>query len=106
MKREKKRKKRVILDHEQKRRVAKQIVQGRHVKQVAADWGISLDSAHKIAQEYLIVLRIEKYPVDSVQQGAYRSASTQVLESKHHEDIRNNSAPNADSHPATAGAGL
>lgn len=66
----KKRKPKVTLDHEQKRQVARQIVAGKLVKQVAAEWGISLDSAHKIAQEYTITYRTEKYPLDEVRTGA------------------------------------
>ncbi len=62
MRRPKKRKKRVILDHEQKRQLAKRVISGAMVKQVAAEWGISLDSAHKIVQEYTVVYRLEKYP--------------------------------------------
>jgi FixJ family two-component response regulator len=56
------RKKKVVLDHEQKRQLAKAVVAGAMVKQAAAEWGISLDSAHKVIQEYTVVARYEKFP--------------------------------------------
>lgn len=61
MKKKPKRKARVTLDHEQKRLLAREVVAGRLIKQVAADWNISLDSAHKIIQEYTVTFRQEKF---------------------------------------------
>ena len=55
-------KKKVILDHEQKRQLAKQIVSGRMVKQAAADWNISLWQCYDIVNEYTILTRTEKFP--------------------------------------------
>lgn len=62
MKKKRPRKPRVELDHEQKRQLARQVVGGKMVKQVAVEWGISLMSAYNIVQEYTIAVRIEKYP--------------------------------------------
>lgn len=59
----KRRKKRVNLSHDEKRQVARQIVEGRFIKQVAAEWHISEDCARKIVQEYTITYRTEKYPL-------------------------------------------
>lgn len=70
----KKRKKRVTLDHEQKRQVARQVAAGRFVKQLAAEWNVSEDCVRKIAQEYLIVFRVEKYPIDDVRKEEYGGA--------------------------------
>lgn len=58
--------KRVVLDHEQKRQVARQIVAGKLLKQVAAEWGISLQAAYDIAQEYTVTYRAEKFPLDEI----------------------------------------
>lgn len=59
------RKKTVKLDHEQKRQLARQLANGAHAKQLAVAWNVSLDAVHKVAQEYLIVFRVEKYPLDN-----------------------------------------
>lgn len=75
MTRKKPRKKRVQLDHEQKRQLARQVVAGRMVKQVAAEFEVSLDCAHKILQEYTVTARYEKFPLDNVQEAPYKGAS-------------------------------
>ena len=69
------RKKKVVLDHDQKRELARAVVAGKMIKQAAAEWSISLDSAHKIVQEYTIVHRYEKYPLDNVREEPYKDAS-------------------------------
>lgn len=58
----KKYKKRVVLSHEEKRKVAKEVIDGRSTKQIAADWKISLTQVQIIIKEYLVVVRVEKYP--------------------------------------------
>jgi len=58
----KKRKKRVVLNHEQRRAFAKQLLAGRGIKQLAAEYGIGTVAAYNIANEYLVVLRSERYP--------------------------------------------
>jgi len=56
------RKKKRCLNHQQKRELAKDILSGKHVKQVAAKWDISLNLAYSIINEYTVTLRTEKYP--------------------------------------------
>lgn len=65
MKNKKKYKKRVVLSHEEKRLVAKQVLDGRHAKQIAADWNISQMQFYDIVRTYLVVVRHEKYPDQS-----------------------------------------
>lgn len=52
----------LALNHEQKRQVAKHLVSGRMVKQVAAEFRVSLDACYRIATEYTVLTRTEKYP--------------------------------------------
>jgi hypothetical protein len=56
------RKKKHFLDHQQKRQLAKDILSGKHVKQVAAKWNISLNLTYSIINEYTVTIRTEKYP--------------------------------------------
>jgi hypothetical protein len=60
------RKKKRCLNHQQKRELAKDILNGKHVKQVAAKWDISLNLTYSIINEYTITLRTERYPDTSL----------------------------------------
>lgn len=53
------------LTHEQKRQVAKKVIDGKMVKQVAAEWNISLWQCYTIVSEYTVLTRTEKYPDDA-----------------------------------------
>ena len=66
-----KRKQRTILDHDQKRALARQVVAGRLIKQVAAEFNVSQDHARKVVHKYTVVFRTERYPLDDVQQPEY-----------------------------------
>jgi hypothetical protein len=60
------RKKKRHLNHQQKRELAKDILSGKHVKQVAAKWDISLNLTYSIINEYTVTMRTERYPDTSL----------------------------------------
>jgi hypothetical protein len=51
-----------VLSHEQKREVAKDIVNGMHIKRVAAKWSVGAWQVYRIINNYTISTRTEKYP--------------------------------------------
>jgi transposase len=58
----KKKKRKRVLNHQQKREVAKDIVNGMHIKQTAAKWDVGLWQIYRIINDYTMMTRTEKYP--------------------------------------------
>jgi DNA invertase Pin-like site-specific DNA recombinase len=70
------RKKKRCLNHQQKRELAKDILSGKHVKQVAAKWDISLNLAYSIINEYVVTWHSERFP-DTLESKSHRAQSAE-----------------------------